>query len=259
MAGTDSASGPASARTRSTEIRTPNTVSLSKKLTSASLLHLDEDLLVVDKPAFVLSQDIAERPKATTIPVLVTDLLQELGEDREIHLVHRLDEETTGALLLARNLETKKALEKLFHSHDLERIYHALVQGRPHPQQGTMSGRLDTKGERAVVVPHGGERAITHYALVATLPTFSVVACKLETGKRNQIRAHLADRGNVLIGDRKFGHRTRMPGVRRCLLHATALSLVHPRTGQRMTAVAPFPEDMRQLLGDELAVSLLPG
>ena len=222
------------------------------------LLHLDEDLVVVDKPAFVLSQDLPDRPRAPTIQRLVTEWLHELGEARELHLVHRIDEETTGALLMARNLATKEALEKLFHAHDLERIYHALVQGKPHPAQGTLTGRLDTRTEPVRVVPHGGERAITHYARVATLPEGSVLACKLETGKRNQIRAHLADRGHVLLGDRKYGWRGKLPGVRRCLLHATALSFTHPRTGARITAIAPFPEDMRCLLGEDLATSLLP-
>ena len=227
-------------------------------LAREAILHLDPDLLVVDKPAFVLSQDVPERPQAVTIQSLVSELLRELGEPPEVHLVHRLDEETTGTLLLARNTDTKKALEELFHSHDLERIYHALVQGRPHPRRGTMSCRLDTKGERVQVVPHGGERAITHYALVATLPTCSVVACKLETGRRNQIRAQFADRGNVLVGDRKYFWRGKVEGVRRCLLHATAISFRHPTTREMLTVVARFPKDMCRLLGEELAQELLP-
>ena len=236
----------------------PNRPRTPRALTRESILHMDDDLLVIDKPAFVLSQDVPDRPEALTVQGMVTELMHALGEPAEVHLVHRLDEETTGALLLARNVETKKALEKLFHSHDLERIYHALVQGRPHPQRGTMTGRLSTKGDRVEVVRHGGERAITHYALVATLPAFSVVACKLETGKRNQIRAQFADRGNVLVGDRKYFWRGKLEGVRRCLLHATAISLKHPRTGEMLTVVAPFPADMRKLLGEELAEELLP-
>jgi 23S rRNA pseudouridine1911/1915/1917 synthase len=241
------------AENKNTDRRAP------RRLTRESLLHMDEDLIVVAKPPFVLSQDVPDRPDAITVQSMLSDLLHQLDEPAEIHLVHRLDEETTGALLIARNMETKKALEKLFHSHDLERIYHALVQGRPHPQRGTMSSRLDTKGERVKVVPHGGERAITHYALVAKLPTFSVVACKLETGKRNQIRAQFADRGNVLVGDRKYFWRGKLEGTRRCLLHATAISLRHPGTGEMLTVVAPFPADMRKLIGEELAAELLPG
>jgi 23S rRNA pseudouridine1911/1915/1917 synthase len=227
------------------------------------LLYLDADLAVVDKPAGLLSQEHAGEPHQATVVHALAGLLRRRGESARLFAVHRLDEDTSGTLVVARTETARRALEALFESHDLDRIYHAVVLGQPRQAQGRLESRLSVGRDGVVrVVRRGGEFAVTHYATVAAVPGGSVLACRLETGRRNQIRVQLADVGHPVAGDRKYGrHHPAFERVRapRPLLHATAISLPHPTSGEALTAIAPFPDDFRALLGDELCRRLLPG
>lgn len=204
------------------------------------VLFADEHLLVVSKPAGILVVPAPGRSAATLL-----DVLQKLRSER-LYPVHRLDEETTGVMVVARTLAAKAALEELFTRHDLERVYVALVERMPNPAAGRLESRL-SEDERGIMrsVPKGGEKAVTHYRALCRRGRYVLVECTLETGRRNQIRAHLSELGCPVAGDRKYGFRRR-PGDRfpRVMLHAQRLAFRHPMTGAelRFEVAAPEPE-----------------
>lgn len=203
------------------------------------VLHRDEHLVVVDKPAGVLVVPAPGRQG----PTLVDLVSAQLGE--RVQAVHRLDEATTGAIVMARTDAGRTGMEALFRRHDVTREYLALVSSAPSPPAGRIeSNLLEDEGGVVRVVARGGQHAITHYRTICRRGRCALVECRLETGRRNQIRAHLAALGSPLAGDRKYGYRAR-PGERfaRVMLHSWQLRFVHPVTGVevvvRVDAVEP--------------------
>lgn len=201
------------------------------------VVYSDETLVVVDKPARCLVVGAPGRRGRT----LVDRLSVQLGE--RVLPVHRLDEDTTGVLVLARGPAARELLEPIFRAHAADRIYLALVSRAPSPPAGRIESRL-TVGDDGVVrsVTGGsGEHAVTLYRTLARRPSGVLVECRLDTGRRNQIRVHLAELGCPIVGDRKYGWRARRGQARptRPLLHAWRLALTHPRTGERLELSAP--------------------
>ncbi|PIE23458.1 MAG: hypothetical protein CSA62_07520 [Planctomycetota bacterium] len=226
------------------------------------ILHLSPSHIVIAKAPGLLSIEAPGRDPRLSVVLRLRELLESRGEASEVYAVHRIDEETSGALVLARSPEARAHFDALFASHRIERIYHAIVLGTPHPRSGRIESQL-VVGEDGVVVSceQGGERAVMDYAVVHQGPQFSVVACRLETGRRNQIRVQLADRGCPLVGDRKYGRfdkRFDRVRARRSMLHATALGFVAPGEHAAKTHVAPFPDDFEKLLGPDLLQALTP-
>ena len=150
----------------------------------------------------------------------------------------------------------------MFAEHDVERVYHAIVLGSPRARAGTLESRLRERPDGIMEsVRRGGSRAVTHYETIADHGSWSVVACQLETGRRNQIRVQFADIGHAIAGDRKYGHRNaRFRSIRapRTMLHATGIAFTHPITGARIEVLAKFPQDFRAFLGNELCDHLDP-
>lgn len=208
------------------------------------ILHSDPHLVVVDKPAGCLVVHAPGRQGMS----LVDRVSKQLGE--RLFPVHRLDEDTTGTLLLARTAAARAVLEDLFREHAIEREYLALVRRRPDPQSGRIESYLaeDRHGVmRSMTARGAGERAVTEYRILESRPEGYLLLCRLETGKRNQIRAHLAELGCPIVGDRKYGWRApRSPGtpgvVRRPLLHAFRLAFAHPVSGERVDVRSLAPE-----------------
>jgi len=220
------------------------------------ILYTDDAVCVVDKPDGVLSIEAPGSSAPVLIP-LVASVLRERGEPAELYAVHRLDLETSGVTVLARTKAARSTLDRQFRSHAIERIYLALVFGRPRPNHGRLESRLVERKDGVVETSRTrGERAVTEYSTLAQLPEFTALACRLETGRRNQIRVQLADIGHPLVGDRKYGRRDRRFAAvraRRTMLHAIAVRFVHPSTGKPLAATATIPADFRMLLGDEQA------
>jgi 23S rRNA pseudouridine1911/1915/1917 synthase len=198
------------------------------------LVHRDDHLAVVDKPAGVLTVPAPGRHGATAI-----DLVSAQTGRRAI-AVHRLDEDTTGLLLVAWDEPTREALERLFREHAITREYLALASAAPSPPAGTVESGLAEGADGIVRVTPGGQRAVTHYETLARRGRCTLVRCRLETGRRNQIRVHLAALGCPLAGDRKYGFRARA-GERfaRVMLHSWRMRFVHPMTGVAVDLVAP--------------------
>ena len=198
------------------------------------ILHQDEHLLAVDKPPGILVVNAPGRRGLT----LLDRLAAQIGGP--VLPVHRLDEETSGALLFARTEAARTALEGLFRKHAVERVYRALVS-RPPPQPAArIESRLreDAHGVMRSVSGGAGETAITDYRVLARTRDGTLLECRLHTGRRNQIRAHLAELGCPIVGDRKYGHRPRGARPGRLMLHSYGITLRHPITGNVVSVVA---------------------
>ena len=224
------------------------------------VLYEDEHILIVDKPAGVLTQPTGERERDTLLERAGRHLMRTRGTRRPYTgIVHRIDRDTSGAVLLVCSPSALRPFQALFRAHSIERSYVAVVEGEITPARGTIDRSLIADrgdGRRGTARrPGEGSRAITHYE---TIERFGGVAtrllCRLETGHTHQIRIHLAEAGHPLVGERVYRSKTRSPfplSFRRQALHAQALGFVHPITRKSMHIEAPLPEDITVLV-DEL-------
>ena len=207
-------------------------------MSDVRVLHRDDHLVVVDKPAGVLVVPVEGR----RAPALVDVLTRQLGQ--RVFAVHRLDEATTGCLVFALDDDTRAGLDAVFRSHAAERDYLALATAVPSPASGRIESRLEEGRDGVVrVVRTGGRRAVTHYETIERRGRCCLIRCRLETGRRNQIRAHLAAMGCPIAGDRKYGYRARRDErFLRVMLHSWRLALVHPIVGERVAVECDPPE-----------------
>lgn len=205
---------------------------------AVTILHRDEHLLIVDKPAGTLVVPAKGRHGLCLVDVITRQ------EGRRVIAVHRLDEDTTGCLAFALDDDARGALDACFREHAATRDYLALATSVPSPESGCVESYLEEGADGVVrVVRRGGRRAVTHYQTLARRGRGALVRCRLETGRRNQIRVHLAALGCPVAGDRKYGYRPR-PGERhaRVMLHSWRLQLAHPVTGVAVEASCSAPE-----------------
>ena len=197
-------------------------------LPSPRIVHLDEDLVVVDKPASLITAPTPESDRSNLADLLRRRL------DGELYVVHRLDLGTSGLLVLARTSEANRILGERFRVHDIERVYLAVLRGR-----------LDAPAEgRRVELAIGGRRAVTHFQVRESLgEVATVVHCRLETGRTHQIRIHARHLGHPVLGDRQYGQRTPFDPPR-LALHATRLGFRHPQSGAQFEFDSPLPDDL---------------
>lgn len=206
------------------------------------LLHLDEHLLVADKPAGRLSVPAPGVAARSLLDDLRAAGLRPLP-------VHRLDRETSGAILFARDAETRAALEEMFRARAIRKTYWAMAAGRFRERSGVWSFRIEEQRGRARVSPRG-QAAETRWKVIARHPAACELEVDLATGRLNQIRVHAAHAGHPLIGERKYARGADAPlrlRSRRVALHAWRLEFVHPDTGARLEIEAPLPEDLADL------------
>jgi 23S rRNA pseudouridine1911/1915/1917 synthase len=237
----------------------PNRPKARAVATRLNVLYEDRHVLVVDKPAGVLTLPTPDRERGTLVERAGKYLSLRHGLARPyVGVVHRLDKETSGALALARSPEALRAFQQLFKAHDIERQYLAVVEGRVARPTGTIDLALVTdRGDlrRGVArSPGEGRRAVTHYRVVEHLgPVATLLACWLETGRTHQIRIHMAEAGHPVVGDPVYRPRDRPRSkahFRRQALHAQTLGFTHPMTGQAVRVEAPVPPDLDALIVD---------
>lgn len=190
------------------------------------IVHTDADLVVVDKPAGLLTAPTPEGDQSTLL-FLVAETLR-----GPVSVVHRLDLGTSGLLVLARTEEANRALAEVFRTHAVERVYLAALRGEVAWE------------ERVVTEPIGGKRAESRFTVVERVAGATMVRCKLETGRTHQIRLHARHVGHAVLGDARYGERTEIDPPRMAL-HAAVLGLSHPRTGEPMRFESPWPEELR--------------
>ena len=211
----------------------------------------DADLLVVNKPAGLAVHPAPGHPSGTLVNALLSAVrdLAGIGGELRPGIVHRLDKDTSGLLVVAKSDAAHRALAAQFKAHTAQRTYLAVVRGRVRRNEGTITaalGRHPVRRTRIAVVPKG-RHAVTHYTVLERFRDATLLACRLETGRTHQIRVHLAHAGHPLLGDPVYG-RARAPEIARQALHAARLEFTHPLTGRRVTCTAPLPDDMARLL-----------
>ncbi|MEA2568882.1 MAG: rRNA synthase [Acidobacteriota bacterium] len=213
-----------------------------------TILYEDSDLIAVDKAPGLLTVASPEVRYETAEAFLNTYLGARHGESR-VHVVHRLDRDTSGVLVFAKNGDMRDRLQTLFAAHDIERIYVAIVHGKLEEPSGTFHSFLTEDKELRVKSVAGvvqGKEAITHYRTTASGRKFSMLEVTLETGRRNQIRVHLAEAGHPVVGDNMYGKDRENP-LGRLALHARHLAFIHPRTRKRLEVTMPIPESFREM------------
>lgn len=210
------------------------------------VLFEDEQLIVINKPAGLLS--IAnDEEKIDTAYHHVTDHIRAKDPERRIFVVHRLDRDTSGVLLFAKNPEMKKALQEKWEQLVLHRGYVAITEGVPKDKEGTVRSFLrETKGHM-VFSGRGtdGKEAVTNYKVRLSNSHYALLDVTIDTGRKNQIRVHMKDLGCPIAGDKKYDARTNP--LRRLGLHASELRVRHPRTGIELAFLAPEPPSFRAL------------
>jgi 23S rRNA pseudouridine1911/1915/1917 synthase len=240
-----------------------------------AIAHEDEDVIVIDKPAGLVVHPGAGHETGTLVNALIAhcgDSLSGIGGVKRPGIVHRLDKETSGLLVVAKNDLAHHALSEQFQAHGrdgrLERSYLAIVWGVPERRQGTIAAAIDrsnaNRQKMAVSRSAVARMAVTHYQVLETFgapPVASLVRCELETGRTHQIRVHMAHIGHPLLGDptygtgfkssaRKLSQSTQdaLKSLNRQALHAETLGFEHPRGGRQMRFVSPKPGDFDRLL-----------
>jgi 23S rRNA pseudouridine1911/1915/1917 synthase len=235
----------------------PNRKARRRARSSLPLLYEDTDLVIVDKPAGLLT--VPTSPEAhdeDTALARVRDYLHHLRPgDPYVGLVHRIDRGTSGAVVFALNGNTRHALIQLFGRHAIERRYLALVKGEPRADAGRIDAPIGDEyreGRRRLAADESGARtAVTHYQVKERLGPAALVELRLETGRQHQIRLHLTHLGHPILGDAVYGaERARVSGVtvRRPMLHAESLGFTHPSTGEPVRARSPLPADFKATL-----------
>ncbi len=219
-----------------------------------TVLHEDADVLVLDKAAGMVVHPGAGHASGTLVNALlhhVTDLSGVGGELRP-GIVHRLDKDTSGVMVIAKHEAALVALQRSFASRTVEKIYLAIVAGHP-PAEGTfrtLHARHPTQRRRFTGRLKTGKPAVTHYRVLERLADTSLVEVRLETGRTHQIRMHFFEAGHPLLGDPLYSSRagSTRAGVSRLTLHAHRLGFAHPRTKKVMTFTAPLPADLLRAL-----------
>lgn len=224
------------------------------------ILYEDEDILVVNKPAGMVVHPGAGNYTGTLVNALLAhcgDSLSGIGGVKRPGIVHRIDKDTSGILVVAKNDYAHIRLSEQFSQHTIERIYQAFVWGLVQKESSVITGnigRSSTNRQKMAIVHSGGKSAITHYERLAIYQKgiASLVKCVLETGRTHQIRVHMASIGHSLIGDSVYSlvPRSAPEYLRffpRQALHAGFLGFIHPRTGHRLAFEAPLPSDLQEL------------
>jgi 23S rRNA pseudouridine1911/1915/1917 synthase len=212
------------------------------------IVHLDDDLAVIDKPAGL----VVHPAPSHTGPTLVSELGDLLGggDPERPGIVHRLDKDTSGLMVVARGPESLAALQQAVREREVERRYLALAGGRLASRTGTIDapiGRATRRRTRMAVAGAASREARTHFEVLELLPRESYVEARLETGRTHQIRAHFAAIGHPLTGDPTYGGAPRY-GLRRQFLHSHRLAFRHPRTGAALDFSSPLPDDLAAAL-----------
>jgi 23S rRNA pseudouridine1911/1915/1917 synthase len=219
------------------------------ELPAPRIVHLDEYLAVVDKPAGLVVHPAPSHRGPTLVDALA-EILGGGGDPERPGIVHRLDKGTSGLLVVARDETTHAALQRAVREREVERVYLALAEGRLTSRTGTIDapiGRAARQRHRMAVSGAASRQARTHFEVRELLGRETYLEARLETGRTHQIRAHFAAIDHPLAGDETYGGRMSY-GLRRQFLHAHRLAFEHPASGEALAFTSPLPEDLAEAL-----------
>jgi len=253
------------------QIPEPEEASLKPYNFKLEIIHEDKDLLVINKPAGIIMHPGAGNYDKTIVNALMhydKNSLSNIGDELRPGIVHRIDKNTSGLVVIAKNNETHENLAKQFSDHTITRVYQLLIWGKLRPS----SGKIDTyiarssKNRQLMEVSRSkGKKAITNYKTIEIFendktPTLSLVECILETGRTHQIRVHMTHMGNSIVGDNKYRKKYKklknidlilenlISKLNRQFLHAKTLGFVHPKTNQEMVFSSILPQELNNIL-----------
>ena len=231
-----------------------------------TVAYEDEHLIVVDKPAGMVVHPAAGNSDGTLVNALLHHCrgqLSGIGGVARPGIVHRIDKDTSGLLVVAKSDAAHEGLARQFADHSIERAYLAVCAGHPVPPAGTVDariGRSDSNRKKMAVLDEKssrGKHAVTHYKVLEKLNNSALIECRLETGRTHQVRVHLASIGHALLGDPVYGRSPssirpilQRLGFARQALHAAVLGFIHPVSGDRLSLSSDLPADMRELIDE---------
>lgn len=218
----------------------------SKQATNLDILYEDRDIVVINKPAGLLSMS-GGGEKERTAYHLVSEYVKQKDRNARIFIVHRLDRDTSGVLLFAKNEKIKKVLQDNWNDIVTKRGYIAIVEGNLKKKHGTIKNYLAESKTQSVYIANKqtGKLAITNYRVIKENRRFSMLEVFLETGRKNQIRVHMQSLGHSIVGDKKYG--ASMNPIKRLGLHANVFAFIHPLTHQNLEFVAKTPTIFEEL------------
>jgi len=255
----------------SLNIPKPEEASLKPYDFKLEIIHEDKDLLVINKPAGIIMHPGAGNYDNTIVNALMhydKVSLSNIGDELRPGIVHRIDKNTSGLVVIAKNNESHENLSKQFSDHTITRVYQLLIWGKLRPSKGKIDTFItrSSKNRQLMEVSNSkGKRAITNYKTIEVYendktPTLSFVECKLETGRTHQIRVHMTHVGNSIVGDDKYKKRYKklknidmgleslISKLNRQFLHAKTLGFIHPKTNEEMTFTSILPQELNNLL-----------
>lgn len=217
------------------------------------VVYEDDDVLVVNKPRGMVVHPAAGNEDGTLVNAVMYrcgDSLSAIGGVLRPGIVHRIDKDTTGLLAVAKNNAAHLALSDQLRDRSLSRTYYALVHGNIKEDSGVVDapiGRSPADRKKMAVVP-GGREAVTDFVVVERFGNYTLVRCKLRTGRTHQIRVHMRHIGHPIVGDKTYGVRNEEFNLEGQLLHAGEIGFIHPSTGEKISFSAPLPEDFARVL-----------
>ena len=218
------------------------------------VVYEDEDVIVVNKPVGMVVHPAAGHPDGTLVNALLYhcgNSLSGINGQLRPGIVHRIDRDTSGLIISAKNDLAHQRLADQLQDHSLYREYEAVCVGNLKGDTGTIDapiGRHPVDRKKMAIDHKNGRDAVTHYTVLARYSGFTHIQCRLETGRTHQIRVHMASTGHPLLGDIVYGSKKPYPGLAGQCLHARKLSFVHPRSGEPMTVECPLPDWFKQVL-----------
>ena len=218
------------------------------------VVYEDGDVIVVNKPAGLVVHPAPGHPDGTLVNALLHHCgssLSGIGGELRPGIVHRIDRDTSGLIIAAKNDAAHQALSAQLQDHSLARTYEAVVVGNLREDAGTVDapiGRHHTDRKKMAVTDRGGKRAVTHWETLERFPGYTHVRCRLETGRTHQIRVHMAYIGHPLCGDTVYGAKKPVPGLAGQCLHAVGLRFIHPRTGETVELACPLSGEFEAVL-----------
>lgn len=231
----------------------PEPVDVAPQDIPLDVVYEDSDVIVVNKPKGLVVHPAPGHPDGTLVNALLHhcgDSLSGIGGEKRPGIVHRIDRDTSGLIIAAKNDAAHLALAAQLADHTLARTYECLAVGNFRQDSGTVNapiGRSRSDRKKMAVVA-GGRPAITHWEVLARYPGVTHLRCRLETGRTHQIRVHLAYIGHPILGDTVYGNKKPVPGLTGQCLHATGLRFLHPRTGRPVELTCPRPEEFERML-----------
>ena len=223
-----------------------------KKKTRSKLpiIYEDDDLIVINKPSGLLSI-ASDNEKSSTAYRMLSDYVQQKDKHNRVFVVHRLDEDTSGVFMIAKNVQIQQALQEHWNDIVKKRGYYAIVEGIMEKKSDTIKTYLKKNSQNLMYSSKkagDGQLAITHYKVIKENKKYSLLDVNIDTGRKNQIRVHLGEKGHYIIGDDKYGKPANP--IKRLGLHAYELDFIHPFTGKLVKFTVPMPKEFSLLMDD---------